>query len=103
MPSKPLPDYTLFLGCMIPYRYPFIEKASRLVLDKLGLKVFDIEGFTCCPDPTGVKPMNYLTWLSVAARNLAVAELHGRNVLHCQRDIRLRPFKKRQSIHGADV
>ena len=36
--------YSLFTGCVIPSKYPFIEKASRKVLENLGLKLEEIEG-----------------------------------------------------------
>jgi len=48
-------DYTLFLGCMIPLRHPQIELAARKSLAALGVKLNDIEGFTCCPEPWNLK------------------------------------------------
>ena len=38
--------YSLFLGCVIPNRYPMIEQASRNVLAKLGIEIQDMEGAT---------------------------------------------------------
>jgi len=74
-------DYTLFLGCMIPLRHPQIELAARVSLAKLGLKLADIDGFSCCPEPWSVKGASLDGWLSVAMRNLAVGEKAGRDLL----------------------
>ncbi|MCK5558775.1 MAG: CoB--CoM heterodisulfide reductase subunit B, partial [Candidatus Hydrogenedentes bacterium] len=74
-------EYTYFWGCQIPARLPFIEKATRLAMEKLGIACYDLDGFTCCPEKTLVKCMDERTWLLTAARNLAVAESAGRDVL----------------------
>lgn len=74
-------DYTLFLGCMIPLRHPQIELAARKSLPPLGIKVSDAEGFTCCPEPWNVKGAGLTDWLAIAARNLAVGEKSGRDML----------------------
>lgn len=69
-----MPEYTLFLGCIIPARFPFMEKSTRLVLSKLGCTLHDLEGATCCPTKSIVKPSGDLAWYVTAARNLALAE-----------------------------
>jgi heterodisulfide reductase subunit B2 len=74
-------DYTLFLGCMIPLRHPQIELAGRKSLEKLGLKLHDADGFSCCPEPWSVKGAGLEGWLGVALRNLAVGEQTGRDML----------------------
>ena len=74
-------DYTLFLGCMIPLRHPQIELASRKSLGALGIKLRDVEGFTCCPEPWNFKGSGLEPWLTVALRNLAVCEKNGRDML----------------------
>jgi heterodisulfide reductase subunit B len=74
-------EYTLFLGCMIPLRYPQIEAAARKALPRVGVKVFDIEGFSCCPEPWSVKGADLADWLAIAMRNLAVGEKVGRDML----------------------
>ena len=40
---------------MIPLRHPQIELAARKSLAALGVKLNDIEGFTCCPEPWNLK------------------------------------------------
>jgi heterodisulfide reductase subunit B len=74
-------DYALFLGCLIPMKLPQIEAASRSALAKLGVKVQDMEGFSCCPEPWSFKGADVEAWLKVAGRNLAVAEAKGADII----------------------
>ena len=48
-------DFAVFWGCTIPARFPSIEKATRLVLDDLGVRIHELDGHTCCPEGTLVK------------------------------------------------
>jgi heterodisulfide reductase subunit B2 len=66
-----------FPGCLIPARYPQMEKAIRLVAPKLGLEIIDPDGFTCCPDPLHVKPYDRVAAMAISARNLCIAEEQG--------------------------
>lgn len=70
-----------FWGCMMPLKYPQMELAIRKTLPILGIEIVDIEGFTCCPDPIYFKARDKMKWLTVAARNLAVAEEAGFDVV----------------------
>jgi heterodisulfide reductase subunit B len=72
--------FAFFPGCLIPVRYPQMEAAIRKTLPKLGIEIVDLPGFTCCPDPIYFKSYDKLAWLTVAARNLAVAEEAGLNL-----------------------
>lgn len=74
-------DYIFFWGCTIPNRFPFLEKSLRLVLDLLGVRYKDIEGFTCCPEQFLVETLSEEAWHLTAARNLALAERHGGDLL----------------------
>jgi len=67
-------DYALFLGCMIPFRLPNLEASARKVLNALDVKVLDMKGASCCPDPEAIQSLDYTTWLALGARNLAIAE-----------------------------
>ncbi len=66
--------YALFLGCTIPWRLPFFELAVRKTIPQFGVEFVDEIPFGCCPDPTGIHSFNKETWLTLAARNLALAE-----------------------------
>ncbi|MDD4307876.1 MAG: heterodisulfide reductase-related iron-sulfur binding cluster [Thermoplasmata archaeon] len=73
--------YTIYLGCMIPMRFPSIEKSARLVFEKLGAKIADLEGYTCCPDPVLTRLAEDEFSLALSARNLAMAEKMGNDLL----------------------
>lgn len=66
-----------FYGCMIPIKYPQMEVAFRRTMPKLGFKLVDLDGFTCCPDPIFFKSKDVMSWLTIAARNLCIAEEAG--------------------------
>jgi len=70
-----------FWGCMMPLKYPQMELAIRNTLPRLGVELVDIDGFTCCPDPIYFKARDKVKWLTIAARNLAVAEKTGLDVI----------------------
>lgn len=74
-------EYTVFWGCMIPFRHPQIEVAARISLPTCGIKIFDAEGFTCCPDPWNMKASSLEDWLTIAMRNLAVGESSSRDLI----------------------
>lgn len=69
--------YAFFPGCMIPVKYPQMEAAIRRSLPRLGVEVVDLPDFACCPDPIYFKAADKMLWLTLAARNLAVAEEAG--------------------------
>ncbi|MFQ6063952.1 MAG: CoB--CoM heterodisulfide reductase iron-sulfur subunit B family protein [Candidatus Bathyarchaeia archaeon] len=66
------PKYLLFLGCVIPYRVSSYEISTRKVLDRLGVELVEMPDFTCCGLP--LDPVNHETMLTLAARNLCLAE-----------------------------
>ncbi|GAB4275764.1 MAG: hypothetical protein Kow0056_05710 [Coriobacteriia bacterium] len=70
-------EFAVFWGCTIPARFPFIEKATRLVFEDLGAVAHDLEGFTCCPEGVLVKSNDEDVFYTTAARNLAVVEASG--------------------------
>jgi heterodisulfide reductase subunit B len=75
--------YVPFFGCMISTKYPQFEASVRKTLGRLGAELVDLEGFTCCPDPIFFKSSNKLRWLTVAARNLCLAEEAGLDIITC--------------------
>ncbi len=73
--------YALFLGCVAPARYPGVELATREVCKALGIELVELEGASCCPAPGVIKSFDQNTWLAVAARNLALAEKQGVDII----------------------
>jgi len=69
--------YDIFLGCVIPARLPFIEVSARKVFEKIGIGLNDIDGFSCCPDPTGIEQIDHKSWLALGARNLSLSNNSG--------------------------
>lgn len=74
-------QYAFFWGCQIPARLPQMEKSTRLVLERLGVKAVDLDGFTCCPERNLIANLDERAWYLTASRNLAVAERAGLNLL----------------------
>jgi heterodisulfide reductase subunit B/heterodisulfide reductase subunit C len=73
--------YVLFWGCQIPARLPFIEKGMRALLDRLRISIHDLPDFTCCPERSFVANLDPSLWLLTAARNLALVEAEGLDLL----------------------
>jgi heterodisulfide reductase subunit B len=71
--------YLFFLGCAIPYRVSAYEISSRKVLQKLGVHLVEMPEFNCCGLP--LDPVSHEVMLILAARNLALAEQQGLNIL----------------------
>ena len=71
-------QYALFLGCKIPYFVPHYEKATRRVLAELGVELVEPE-FNCCGYP--MRHLYFDSYLLAAARNMAIAEERGLDIL----------------------
>jgi heterodisulfide reductase subunit B len=74
-------DYSLFTGCLIPSKFPFIEKATRWVFDELNINLHQIEGASCCPNQMAIQSSNKSLWYALAARNLCLAEKQGYDIM----------------------
>ena len=74
-------EYAFFLGCTIPLKLPFLEKAFRDVASILDVKLKEMEGVGCCPEPVSMQSLNIDTWVALGARNLAIAEQMGLNIM----------------------
>lgn len=75
--------YGLFMGCIIPNRYPGIEWATEYLLGKKQLNVpaERMDDFTCCPVPGIFYSADKTTWLALAARNLVLAQENEKEIL----------------------
>jgi heterodisulfide reductase subunit B len=73
------PKYLMFLGCAIPYRVLAYEISARKILKKLGVELVEMPEFNCCGLP--MDPVSHEMMLILAARNLALAEQKGLNII----------------------
>jgi len=71
--------FALFIGCNIPARVQQYELSARAVLGKLDIDVVDIREFNCCGYP--MRNADFHTYLHFAARNLALAQKQGLNLM----------------------
>lgn len=71
--------FLIFLGCSIPYRVLGFELSSRKVLTKLGIELVEMPEFNCCGLP--LDPVSHEMMLVLAARNLALAEQTGLDII----------------------
>ncbi|KPJ62161.1 MAG: disulfide reductase, partial [Deltaproteobacteria bacterium DG_8] len=67
-------QYAFFRGCLIPTKIPHLEAVARKILPELGIELIDIPEFSCCPDPIQFSGVDQATWITIAARNLCLAE-----------------------------
>jgi heterodisulfide reductase subunit B len=72
--------YAFFPGCLIPAREPSYENSVRKIAPKLGIELVQMENANCCA-PFSVQSVDYTSWLALAARNLALAEQMGLNIV----------------------
>ncbi len=71
--------YTLYLGCSVPVRGMNYEMSARRVAERLDIELKDIDGFSCCGFPA--KPLDWEAAMLMAARNLALAEAQGLDIV----------------------
>ncbi len=75
-----MPSYNLYMGCSVPANYPNYETTLFRVADKFGIELIYMEGVSCCGSPN-LRAMDYLGWLIVNARTLAIAEKNGHDIV----------------------
>ena len=71
--------YLMFLGCAIPYRVAAFEISARKILGKLDVELVEMPEFNCCGLP--LDPVSHEMMLILAARNLALAEQKGLDII----------------------
>ena len=74
-------EYALYPGCLVSNRFPHLELAVRKIAETLGVKLEDMQGISCCPEPQGIQSTDKRTWMTLAARNIAIAEEMGKDIL----------------------
>lgn len=74
-------EYATFLGCIIPNRYPGIEATTNRILKDFDIDLLPINGASCCPAPGVFSSFHLETWLAIAARNIALGEAAGRDIV----------------------
>ncbi len=75
----PKPRFLIFLGCVTPYRVLSYEISARKVLGKLDVELVEMPEFNCCGFP--MDPINHDLMLTLAARNLCLAEKEELDIL----------------------
>jgi len=72
--------YALFVGCTTLSRLPGYEKSARKVAEKLGVELVDMPGSSCC-GTTYMETLDHKAFLALAARNIAIAEEMGLDIV----------------------
>jgi len=71
--------YALYPGCVMPTEQYALEMSIREVLPLFDIELVDLKDFSCCGEP--IKSVNQMLTLTLSARNLAIAEKEGLDVL----------------------
>ena len=72
--------YALFLGCTVQTEQYGYELSVREVLPRLGVELLDLNGASCCGFPS-FSVTSPLCWTYLSARNLALAERLGLEIM----------------------
>lgn len=71
--------YAFYIGCTVPVKALKYEVSTRNLAKGLGIELVDIPEFGCCGYP--VKSMDMFAALLMSARNLALAEEKGMDII----------------------
>jgi heterodisulfide reductase subunit B len=69
--------YTYYPGCSVETSSKGYEQSTQAVASRLGIRLVELEDWNCC-GATAYMSVEELPSLAIAARNLALAEPHGR-------------------------
>ena len=58
-----------------------MESAVRYSMEKLNVDLIDNGQLSCCPDPIYFKAGDKMKWLTLAARNISIAEEKGLDLI----------------------
>jgi len=72
--------YAIFIGCTTLSRLPGYEKSARNTAEKLGIELVDMPGSGCC-GTTYLETLDKVTAIAMAARNIAIAEELGLDIV----------------------
>ena len=72
---------SLYKGCSIPARLPFIEAAAKYIISQLGLDIKDMGERPCCMEPVGLRSLDHDSWLDISSYICSRSE--GRLITLC--------------------
>jgi heterodisulfide reductase subunit B len=75
-----VPVFNLYMGCSVPANYPNYEAAMLKVAETYDIQLEYMEGVGCCGSPN-LRSVDYMGWLTVNARTLAIAEKNGHDIV----------------------
>jgi heterodisulfide reductase subunit B len=67
--------FVFYPGCVMQTEQYALELSLREILPKFDVELVDVQGFSCCGEP--LKSVNQMLSVSLAARNIALAEREG--------------------------
>ena len=72
---------SLYRGCSVPARLPFIEAAAKFIIGRLGLDIEDMGEMPCCMEPVGLRSLDHDSWSDVSS--FICSKAKGRLVTLC--------------------
>jgi heterodisulfide reductase subunit B len=73
-------EYTYYPGCSLEASAKGYDESVRFVFEKLGLKLIELEDWNCCGATSYMSTKETIS-LVISARNLALAEKSGRDIV----------------------
>lgn len=92
---------SLYKGCSIPARLPFIEAAAKYIIDSLGLDIRDMGERPCCMEPVGLRSLDHDSWMDVSSYIRSQSE--GRLITLCDGCTVSLAGSAKESGEGTDV